>query len=138
MESPLDRAGPAPGFARSYGPGNPVIDRGIALHKMIRLLTMVLGGDSYLNFMVGSTGSRGGGLLDGCSEGFSHRGLAGGWKGKVGLVKQHSLSQAVAPGPGGTKCGCCIPTRSTPAALCVAQGNEFGHPEWIDFPRDDS
>ena len=50
------------------GPGSAVVDRGIALHKMIRLLTMALGGDSYLNFM----------------------------------------------------------------------GNEFGHPEWIDFPRDDT
>lgn len=49
-------------------PSNPAVDRGIALHKMIRLLTMALGGESYLNFM----------------------------------------------------------------------GNEFGHPEWIDFPRDDS
>lgn len=44
------------------------IERGVALHKMIRLLTLALGGESYLNFM----------------------------------------------------------------------GNEFGHPEWIDFPRDDS
>ena len=42
------------------------IDRGMALHKMIRLITMSLGGDGYLNFM----------------------------------------------------------------------GNEFGHPEWIDFPRE--
>lgn len=42
------------------------IDRGIALHKMIRLLTQSLGGEGYLNFM----------------------------------------------------------------------GNEFGHPEWIDFPRE--
>ena len=42
-----------------------IVDRGIALHKMIRLITMALGGNSYLNFM----------------------------------------------------------------------GNEFGHPEWIDFPR---
>ena len=53
------------------GPGakdSPAVDRGIALHKMIRLITMALGGESYLNFM----------------------------------------------------------------------GNEFGHPEWIDFPRDDS
>ncbi len=45
---------------------NPVIDRGIALHKMIRLLTYSLAGEGYLNFM----------------------------------------------------------------------GNEFGHPEWIDFPRE--
>ncbi len=43
-----------------------VIDRGIALHKMIRLLTFSLAGEAYLNFM----------------------------------------------------------------------GNEFGHPEWIDFPRE--
>ncbi|ESW34860.1 hypothetical protein PHAVU_001G187600 [Phaseolus vulgaris] len=46
-------------------PATPRIDRGIALHKMIRLITMGLGGEGYLNFM----------------------------------------------------------------------GNEFGHPEWIDFPR---
>ena len=44
----------------------PVIDRAIALHKMIRLLTIGAGGEAYLNFM----------------------------------------------------------------------GNEFGHPEWIDFPRE--
>lgn len=45
---------------------NPVIDRAIALHKMIRLYTLAGGGEAYLNFM----------------------------------------------------------------------GNEFGHPEWIDFPRE--
>ena len=45
---------------------NMVVDRGIALHKMIRLLTMATAGHGYLNFM----------------------------------------------------------------------GNEFGHPEWIDFPRE--
>ena len=44
---------------------NIVIDRGMALHKMARLLTLSTAGDGYLNFM----------------------------------------------------------------------GNEFGHPEWIDFPR---
>ncbi len=44
----------------------PVIDRAIALHKMIRLFTLAGGGEGYLNFM----------------------------------------------------------------------GNEFGHPEWIDFPRE--
>ncbi len=44
---------------------NMIIDRGIALHKMIRLITLTLAGEGYLNFM----------------------------------------------------------------------GNEFGHPEWIDFPR---
>uniref|UniRef100_A0A6Q2X897 1,4-alpha-glucan branching enzyme n=1 Tax=Esox lucius TaxID=8010 RepID=A0A6Q2X897_ESOLU len=43
----------------------PIIDRGIQLHKMIRLITHALGGEGYLNFM----------------------------------------------------------------------GNEFGHPEWLDFPR---
>ena len=45
---------------------NMVIDRGVALHKMLRLITMTLGGEGYLTFM----------------------------------------------------------------------GNEFGHPEWIDFPRE--
>ena len=45
---------------------SPIIDRGMALHKMIRLMTVSTGGDAYLNFM----------------------------------------------------------------------GNEFGHPEWIDFPRE--
>ncbi|MDY3979485.1 MAG: alpha amylase C-terminal domain-containing protein [Tidjanibacter sp.] len=45
---------------------NILIDRGMALHKMIRLATLSLGGQAYLNFM----------------------------------------------------------------------GNEFGHPEWIDFPRE--
>ena len=45
---------------------NPTIDRAMALHKMLRLLTMSAGGNGYLNFM----------------------------------------------------------------------GNEFGHPEWIDFPRE--
>ncbi len=45
---------------------DPIIARGIALHKMIRMATMSLGGEGYLNFM----------------------------------------------------------------------GNEFGHPEWIDFPRE--
>ena len=48
------------------GENDLVIERGIALHKMIRLVTMSLGGEGYLNFM----------------------------------------------------------------------GNEFGHPEWIDFPRE--
>ena len=45
---------------------NLVVDRGMALHKMIRLITITCGGEAYLNFM----------------------------------------------------------------------GNEFGHPEWIDFPRE--
>ena len=51
----------------SKGSGsNMVIDRGIALHKMIRLVTFGLAGEAYLNFI----------------------------------------------------------------------GNEFGHPEWVDFPRE--
>lgn len=28
-----------------------IIDRGIALHKMIRLITNTLGGEAYLNFI---------------------------------------------------------------------------------------
>ncbi|KAK9809388.1 hypothetical protein WJX73_000627 [Symbiochloris irregularis] len=50
----------------TFQPPTPPIDRGMALHKMIRLLTISLGGDAWLNFM----------------------------------------------------------------------GNEFGHPEWVDFPRE--
>ncbi len=53
-------------WAMDAGNGSGVIDRGMALHKMLRLLTMSLGGEGYLTFM----------------------------------------------------------------------GNEFGHPEWIDFPRE--
>ena len=53
-------------FSMARNIQNLVVDRGIALHKMIRLLTAATAGDGYLNFM----------------------------------------------------------------------GNEFGHPEWIDFPRE--
>ena len=52
------------GMEKSYH--SITIDRAVALHKMIRFITLTLGGDGYLNFM----------------------------------------------------------------------GNEFGHPEWIDFPRE--
>jgi 1,4-alpha-glucan branching enzyme len=52
-------------FSMSKFTQSVVVDRGVALHKMIRLITFALSGEGYLNFM----------------------------------------------------------------------GNEFGHPEWIDFPR---
>jgi 1,4-alpha-glucan branching enzyme len=52
-------------YNMQVGDDSIVIDRGLALHKMIRLFTATLGGEAYLNFI----------------------------------------------------------------------GNEFGHPEWIDFPR---
>lgn len=53
-------------YAMNLGSQNVIVDRGIALHKMIRLLTAATAGNGYLTFM----------------------------------------------------------------------GNEFGHPEWIDFPRE--
>ena len=53
-------------FDMSIDRPNMIIDRGIALHKMIRMFTIINGGQAYMNFM----------------------------------------------------------------------GNEFGHPEWIDFPRE--
>ena len=53
-------------FHMIHASQNLVVDRGMALHKMIRLITFALGGEGYLNFM----------------------------------------------------------------------GNEFGHPDWIDFPRE--
>ncbi|EFA11030.1 1,4-alpha-glucan-branching enzyme [Tribolium castaneum] len=49
----------------TLSPSSPVVERGLALHKLIRFITHALGGEAYLNFM----------------------------------------------------------------------GNEFGHPEWLDFPR---
>jgi 1,4-alpha-glucan branching enzyme len=52
-------------FMSTLTPLTPIIDRGLALHKMIRLVTHALGGESWLNFI----------------------------------------------------------------------GNEWGHPEWLDFPR---
>jgi 1,4-alpha-glucan branching enzyme len=53
-------------WSMAKGSQNLTVERGMALHKMIRLVTFALGGEAYLNFM----------------------------------------------------------------------GNEFGHPEWIDFPRE--
>jgi 1,4-alpha-glucan branching enzyme len=53
-------------FNMAKGRSTPVIERGIALHKLIRLLTFALGGEAWLSFM----------------------------------------------------------------------GNEFGHPDWVDFPRE--
>ncbi|MBQ2098200.1 MAG: alpha amylase C-terminal domain-containing protein [Bacteroidales bacterium] len=53
-------------FCMATNIGSDIIDRGISLHKMIRMFTIVNGGQAYMNFM----------------------------------------------------------------------GNEFGHPEWIDFPRE--
>ncbi|BEI85513.1 hypothetical protein CcaverHIS002_0509140 [Cutaneotrichosporon cavernicola] len=53
-------------FMSVLSPLTPIIDRGLALHKMIRFITHALGGEAYLNF----------------------------------------------------------------------EGNEFGHPEWMDFPRE--
>jgi len=53
-------------FMSDLSPLTPIIDRGLALHKMIRFLVHTLGGEGYLNF----------------------------------------------------------------------EGNEFGHPEWMDFPRE--
>ena len=53
-------------YGMACGQENMIVDRGIALHKLLRLVTVSLGGEGYLTFM----------------------------------------------------------------------GNEFGHPEWIDFPRE--
>ncbi len=53
-------------YHMAVGDAHPVVERGIALHKLIRLATLAIGGEGWLNFM----------------------------------------------------------------------GNEFGHPEWLDFPRE--
>ena len=74
-------------------PPSIIIDRGIALHKMIRLITHALGGEGYLNFT---------GLF--C---FIRMFLYDAYK---------SLYYDV-------------------VILFYATGNEWGHPEWLDFPR---
>jgi len=38
-------------FMSEHSPPSLIIDRGIALHKMIRFITHGLGGEGYLNFM---------------------------------------------------------------------------------------
>jgi len=38
-------------FMSESSPQSLIIDRGIALHKMIRLITHALAGEGYLNFM---------------------------------------------------------------------------------------
>ena len=35
----------------THSPANVVVERGVALHKMIRLLVHALGGEGYLNFI---------------------------------------------------------------------------------------
>lgn len=45
-------------------PLTPIIDRGIALHKMIRLLTYALGGEAWLNFIGNEFGHPGKRALD--------------------------------------------------------------------------
>lgn len=37
-------------FMSDLSPLTPIIERGVALHKMIRLLVYGLGGEGYLNF----------------------------------------------------------------------------------------
>jgi len=38
-------------FMSEASPQSLIVDRGIAMHKMIRLITHALGGEGYLNFM---------------------------------------------------------------------------------------
>uniref|UniRef100_A0A183GS71 Alpha-amylase_C domain-containing protein n=1 Tax=Heligmosomoides polygyrus TaxID=6339 RepID=A0A183GS71_HELPZ len=68
-------------FMSEITPLTPIIERGIALHKMIRLLTMGLGGEAWLNF--------------------------------IGKLLQHFVTHF----------------------FKNLHRNEFGHPEWLDFPR---
>ena len=39
-------------------PANDIVDRGIALHKMLRLVTHGLGGEGYLNFIGNEFGKK--------------------------------------------------------------------------------
>ncbi len=47
-------------FSMNMDSKNPVVDRGIALHKLIRLVTIGTAGDGYLNFMGNEFGHPGG------------------------------------------------------------------------------
>lgn len=52
----------------TLSPPSLVIDRGMALHKMLRLLTHSLAGEGYLNFMGGLDGRGFGGCFSGLIE----------------------------------------------------------------------
>lgn len=80
-----------------------VVDRGMALHKMIRFICHTLGGEGYLNFI--------GSLLP--SRAFSRFFLFG----LFGALAQRRLEPRTVGG------------------VLLRPGNEFGHPEWLDFPR---
>lgn len=69
-------------FMSCLSPLTPIIERGLALHKEIRLLTMALGGEAWLNF----------------------------------IGRERGLSRE--------------------RQWIIFAGNEFGHPEWLDFPRE--
>jgi hypothetical protein len=47
----------------TFNEATPGIARGMALHKMLRLITAAAGGEGYLNFMAGFLGFRNWGLL---------------------------------------------------------------------------
>uniref|UniRef100_A0A183GQ75 Alpha-amylase_C domain-containing protein n=1 Tax=Heligmosomoides polygyrus TaxID=6339 RepID=A0A183GQ75_HELPZ len=89
-------------FMSEITPLTPIIERGIALHKMIRLLTMGLGGEAWLNFI--------GKLLQ--EDSFLCE-----WRTPVTrLVFNFCYVSGTVKGG-------------------FDKGNEFGHPEWLDFPR---
>ena len=69
-------------------PATARVTRGMALHKTMRALTAVLGGDGYLTFSA-----------------------------RLVLLPIHLLA-------------------TQRSLLRRAVGNEFGHPEWVDFPRE--
>jgi hypothetical protein len=120
---------------------------------MIRMVTMALGGEAWLNFMVG-----GGGAARGSSEGAERGGRARragagqpGGMGSVARTRQAALG-AGRPAARGNPRACCPAGRKRAVAgrrtlslsrrrpraapALPRQGNEFGHPEWLDFPRD--
>jgi hypothetical protein len=115
------------------GPGSSIIDRGVALHKMVRMVTCALG-------------ARRAPPRCRCHpcEAVPHRLVPL----SMGHTQRGRPALAAAPGPGfrapppSLTCPLThLPAHPPPVggeSYLNFMGNEFGHPEWIDFPRDDS
>ena len=141
---------------------NMVIDRAIALHKMIRLFTLAGGGEGYLNFMGNEFGHPE--WIDFPREGngwsFHYCRRQGSLK-ENGMLKYQWLNDFDEDMVKLTqennmftdmKKDCHNPVIDRAIALHKMirlftlagggeaylnfMGNEFGHPEWIDFPRE--
>ncbi|XDV54164.1 hypothetical protein PO909_022518, partial [Leuciscus waleckii] len=95
----------------------PVIDRGIQLHKLIRLLTHSLGGEGYLNFI-------------GTRELIRNR-----YACLPLLFVITTIMERTVDVPYRCVCIQCMGWHDKAHDGGDRGRNEFGHPEWLDFPR---